>query len=353
MLIYIIAARGSQSGRGRKRTGKLRDGAARANGRGMADGRRRFPNGDPGDHRAGAQRRHGGDRGDEDQPHAHRLQHDHLRGARLHRRAVHREGRDGFDRARASDVHPRHGRDLAREARAFRDRRDRARRHSGHQRRLCDRQPPQPHHAQPADLPRRRAGRILLLHGALARYRRHAAGHHHRHLRRRAAGPHPQTAARGRAQPGPGRHHRDERPDAGTRARRPPRPAHRGPHRGAWLSRADRTLWQGCGAGRDRPDHGSVGAVRARTHPLHSGRGLRGRGLHGRRRDRYRQGDSDRRPRRGRGRGDDHRPHRRLAPGQGGSTIPASPPPMPAPRSPSSASPRRPTTRSTTAASAR
>ncbi len=35
----------------------------------------------PGGDRAGAQRRYRGDRGDEDQPHAHRLQRDHLRGA--------------------------------------------------------------------------------------------------------------------------------------------------------------------------------------------------------------------------------------------------------------------------------
>ncbi len=40
-------------------------------------------------HRDRAQRGHRGDRGDEDQPHAHRLQHDHLRGARLHHRPVH------------------------------------------------------------------------------------------------------------------------------------------------------------------------------------------------------------------------------------------------------------------------
>ena len=43
-----------------------------------------------GRHRNRAQRPRRRDRGDEDQPHAHGLQHDHLRGARLHRRAVRR-----------------------------------------------------------------------------------------------------------------------------------------------------------------------------------------------------------------------------------------------------------------------
>ena len=43
------------------------------------------------------------------------------------------------------------------------------------------------------------AGRLLLLHGALARYRRHARRHDHRHLFRRPADPDPEvltTAAR-------------------------------------------------------------------------------------------------------------------------------------------------------------
>ena len=52
------------------------------------------------------------------------------------------------------------------------------------------------------------------------------------------------------------------------------------------------------------------------------------------------------------GRRDDDRSHRGLAPGARASTIPASPPAMPAPRSPTNASPRRPIIRSMTARSA-
>ena len=74
-------------------------------------------------HRDRAQRRHRGDRGDEDQPHAHRLQHHHLRGARFHHRAVHARGRDDLDRHRPADVHPRHGRDGEGQDQAFRHRR--------------------------------------------------------------------------------------------------------------------------------------------------------------------------------------------------------------------------------------
>ena len=46
-------------------------------------------------------------------------------------------------------------------------------RHLRHQRCLSDRQPPQPRHLDLADLPQGRARRLLLLHGALARHRRH------------------------------------------------------------------------------------------------------------------------------------------------------------------------------------
>ena len=76
--------------------------------------------GRPGPHRDRAQRRARGDRGDEDQPHAHRLQHDHLRGARLHGRPLHGRGRDGLDRPGPADVHPRHGGDDQGEAAALR-----------------------------------------------------------------------------------------------------------------------------------------------------------------------------------------------------------------------------------------
>ncbi len=63
------------------------------------------------------------------------------------------DGRDRLDRHRPADVHPRHGRDDQGEAQAFRPRRDRAGRHPRHQRRLHHRQPSQPRHPDPADLP--------------------------------------------------------------------------------------------------------------------------------------------------------------------------------------------------------
>ena len=45
-----------------------------------------------------------------------------------------------------------------------------------------------------ADLSQGRAGRLLLLHGALARHRRHARRHDHRYLFRGPANPDPETA---------------------------------------------------------------------------------------------------------------------------------------------------------------
>ena len=78
------------------------------------------PQGRSGRRRDRAQRHHRRDRGNEDQPHAHRLQHDHLRGAGLHHRPVHAGGRDGLDRHRPADVHPRHGGDREGEDRALR-----------------------------------------------------------------------------------------------------------------------------------------------------------------------------------------------------------------------------------------
>ena len=57
----------------------------------------------------------------------------------------------------------------------LRRREHRAGRHPAHQRRLHHRLAPQPHDLHGADLPRRRAGRLLLLHGALAGRRRHPA----------------------------------------------------------------------------------------------------------------------------------------------------------------------------------
>ena len=63
-----------------------------------------------------------GDGGNEDQSHAHRLQYDHLRGAGFHGRNIYRRRRDGFDRARAADVHPRHVGDREGQDQAFRAR---------------------------------------------------------------------------------------------------------------------------------------------------------------------------------------------------------------------------------------
>ena len=160
-----------------------------------------------GHHRNRAQRSHRRDRGDEDQPDAHRLQHDHLRGARLHGRAVRRAGQHGVDRARPADVHPRHERHGEGQARAFRRREHRARRHPADQRRLHHRQPSQPHDLHGADLLGGRAGGVLLLHGALAGRRRHARRRHHRHLLRRPADADREDVPQGRDQRGTGLDH--------------------------------------------------------------------------------------------------------------------------------------------------
>ena len=81
----------------------------------------------PGGHRDRAQRPRRHHRGDEDQLDAHRLQHDHLRGARLHRRPVRRQGQHGVDRPRPADVHPRHERHREGQAQALRRRTDSSR----------------------------------------------------------------------------------------------------------------------------------------------------------------------------------------------------------------------------------
>ena len=51
------------------------------------------------------------------------------------------------------------------------------------------RQSPQSRHADAADLPQGHPGRFLLLHGALARHRRHARRHDDRYFFRRSANP--------------------------------------------------------------------------------------------------------------------------------------------------------------------
>ena len=59
-----------------------------------------------------------------------------------------------------------------------------------------------------ADLPQGRARRLRLLHGALARCRRHARQRDHGHLLRGAADPDREVPAGGRRQSGSRRHHR-------------------------------------------------------------------------------------------------------------------------------------------------
>ena len=191
------------------------------------------PQGRSGHHRDRAQWRHRRDRGNEDQPHAHGLQHDHLRGARLHHRPVHAGGRDRVDRHRPADLHPRHGGDREGEDPPLRHQEHEAGRHLRHQRFLHDRQPSQPFHLHAADLPQGQAGRLLLLHGALARRRRPARRHDHGHLFRRHPDPDREVPGSRQGQPGPGRHHPHERAAAAARHGRPARAGHRGEDRRA------------------------------------------------------------------------------------------------------------------------
>ena len=113
-----------------------------------------------------------------------------------------------------------------------------ARRHLRHQRRLPHRQPSQPRHADPADLSQGQAGRLLLLHGALARHRRHARRHDHRHLLGGPADPDHEVSGSRRGQPDPGRHHPAERAAAEPRHGRPARAGDRGEDRRAALPRS-------------------------------------------------------------------------------------------------------------------
>ena len=83
---------------------------------------------------------------------------------------------------------------------------------------------------------------VLLLHGALARYRRHARRHDHRHLFGRPADSDPQISGPRRGQPDRGRHHPAERAPAEPRHGRSARAGHRGEDRRAALPRADRPL---------------------------------------------------------------------------------------------------------------
>ena len=211
------------------------------------------------------------------------------------------DGRNRLDRHRAADVHPRHGRDGEGENPAFRPSRHQARRHLRHQRLLSHRQPSQPCHADAADLPQGHARRLLLLHGALARHRRRARRHDHRHLLGRPADPDHEVAGSRRGQSDAGRHHPPERAAAAPRHGRSARAGHGGEDRRAALPAAPRPLRTRRGRVLDRGDHGPGRGAGARAHAHHPGRRLRGGILHGRRRHRYRQAGTDPRARGGQG----------------------------------------------------
>ena len=78
---------------------------------------------------------------------------------------------------------------------------------------------------------------VLLLHGALAGHRRHARRHDDRHLFRRPADADRQDLPQGRAQRGARLDHPDERAPAGARDGRLPRAGRRGEDRRAALPR--------------------------------------------------------------------------------------------------------------------
>ena len=127
-----------------------------------------------------------------------------------------------------------------------------------------------------------RAGRVLLLHGALARYRRHSRRHEHRHLFGRAADPDPQISGPRRGQSDRGRLHPAECPPAEPRHGRSARAGHRGEDRRAAFPAAHRTLWPRRGA-RLRSRRSWITPKRWRAaHAQHPGRRLRGGILHGR-----------------------------------------------------------------------
>ena len=86
---------------------------------------------------------------------------------------------------------------VQREDQALRLRQHPPRRHPRHQRCLHDRQPPESLHLHDAGLPRGRADRVHLLHGALAGRRRHARHGHDRHLLRGDPDPDREVPRRG------------------------------------------------------------------------------------------------------------------------------------------------------------
>ena len=169
-------------------------------------------------------------------------------------------------------------------------------------------------------------GRLLALcrlHGALARYRRHARRHHHRHLLRGSAAPDRQGLPRGRRQRGHLRDHPHERAPAGAGDGRPPGPDRRGQDRRETLCRDGREIRRRRGAGGDRRDHGPERGRLARPHRRDPGRGLRGRIVHGRRRRHRRKAHPDPGQGHDRRRPHDGRPDRPRRARSRASTIPA------------------------------
>ena len=208
---------------------------------------------------------------------------------------VHRRGRDGLDRPRPADVHPRHGGDDQGEARAFRRGRHRARRHPGHQRRL---------HRPAATSTTSPSACRSSTRASCARFACCMA--HWLDVGGMLGGittdiyseglqiPIMKYQKRRRGQPGPGRHHPHERAHPGARDGRPARADHRGEDRRAALPRAARPLRARAGARRHRATSWTTRRRRrARARARIPGRRLRGRVVHGRRRRRHRQARPD------------------------------------------------------------
>ena len=154
-----------------------------------------------------------------------------------------------------------------------------------------------------------------MLHGALARHRRHPRRHEHRHFCGRTADPDPQISGPGARECDRGRYHPAECPPAEPGHGRFARAGHRGENRRTPLSRAHRALRARRRARSDRRDHGPRRGDGAHAHAHNPRRYLRGRILHGRRRHRHRPESADPRACHSRGRRDDGRPERGIETG--------------------------------------
>ena len=195
----------------------------RARRRTAAFDRRRSDHG--GDHAQRAGRHH---RRDEDQPHAHGLQHDHLRGAGLHRRPVRRRGQHDLHRAGPADVHPRPLRRHQGQARPLRQGGHPAGRHPAHQRLLHHGLAPEPHDLHPARLLARASWSGFA--SSMAHWQDVGGtlrGGPRGHLRGRPPDADRQDLPRGRAQRRAGRDHQDQRPLPRPGDGRLPRPDRR------------------------------------------------------------------------------------------------------------------------------